>query len=81
MAGLSFSEALAHLAFESIYMMGVMLIMISVIFYTNFKMDSEDEKAFRLDNAKVLFNTSVNFNVGAIGIIAIVALLYGMFWN
>lgn len=81
LAGLSFSEALAHLGFESIYMMGVMLIMISVIFYTNFKMDSEDEKAFRLDNAKVLFNTSVNFNVGAIGIIAIVALLYGMFWN
>lgn len=81
LAGLSFSKTLAHLGFESIYMMGIMLIMISIIFYTNFKMESEDKKAFRLDNAKVLFNTSVTFNVGTIGIIAIVALLYGMFWN
>ncbi|MBV6647913.1 MAG: sodium/solute symporter [Cyclobacteriaceae bacterium] len=80
-SGVAFSRSLAHLGFESIYMMGVMLLMIAVIFYTNVKIETEDNKALKLDDAKTLFNTSASFNVGAIGIIAIVALLYGVFWN
>lgn len=78
--GALFSASMSHLGLESILMMGVFLMMIGIIFYTNFKIEIEDPKALKLENPKTLFNTSVGFNVGAIGIIGIVALLYGVFW-
>ncbi|MFY0652814.1 MAG: sodium/solute symporter [Cyclobacteriaceae bacterium] len=78
--GLITSSSMASLGMESIFMMGVMLLMIGIIFYTNVKIDIEDPKALKLENPKTLFNTSVTFNIGAIGIIAIVAILYSLFW-
>ncbi|MBU2884810.1 hypothetical protein KO507_03410, partial [Gilvimarinus agarilyticus] len=79
-AGAIFSISLSHLGVESILMMGVLLLMLGIIFYTNFKIDIEDPKALKVENAKTLFTTNVGFNVGAIGIIVIVVFLYGIFW-
>lgn len=78
--GLVFSSAMSHLGLESIFMMGTLLLMLSIIFYTNVKIEMEDPNAMKLENPKTLFNTTVGFNIGAIGIIAIVAFLYGVFW-
>ena len=78
--GVLFSSPFAHIGMESIFMMGVLLIMLAVIFYTNIKMDVEDHKALTVEDPKTLFKTSVTFNIGAIGIVAIVAILYGMYW-
>ncbi len=81
LAGVLFSRSLDYLGFESIYMMGVMLLMIAVIFYTNVRMDTDDKNALRLEDPATLFKTSPTFNIGAIGIVAIVILLYGVFWG
>ncbi|MGL1884946.1 MAG: sodium/sugar symporter [Reichenbachiella sp.] len=78
--GLATSSSMAHLGMESIFVMASLLLMLGVIFYTNVKIDIEDPKALKLENPKTLFNTSVTFNIGAIGIIVIVAFLYGIFW-
>ena len=78
--GIGFNSSLSHIGIESIFMMAVMLTMLGIIFYTNVKMDIEDPKAIHLENPKTLFNTTVGFNVSAIGIIVIVAFLYGVFW-
>ena len=74
------NNTFSYIGIESIFMMGVLLLMLGVVFYTNVKMDIEDPKAIKLENPKTLFNTTVGFNVGAIGIITIVAILYGVFW-
>ncbi|PIB35777.1 sodium/glucose cotransporter [Reichenbachiella sp. 5M10] len=78
--GAVFSVSMSHLGVESILMLGVLLLMLGIIFYTNFKIDIEDPKALKLENPKTLFDTSVGFNVGALGILIIVAFLYGIFW-
>ncbi|MFY0624879.1 MAG: sodium/solute symporter [Reichenbachiella sp.] len=78
--GLLFSSSMSHLGLESIFMMGTLLVMLSIIFYTNVKIEMEDPNALKLENPKTLFNTTVGFNIGAIGIITIVAFLYGIFW-
>lgn len=78
--GLLFSSAMSHIGLESIFMMGTLLVMLAIIFYTNVKIEMEDPNAMKLENPKTLFNTTVGFNIGAIGIIAIVAFLYGIFW-
>ena len=78
--GLLYSSEFAHLGLEAIYMMGVMMIMIGVVFYTNIKIHTADPKALVIEDSATLFKTSVSFNVWAIGIVAIVAFLYGAFW-
>lgn len=78
--GLLFSSTYQALGLESIFMMGVLLTMVGVIFYTNIKIDIEDPKAMKLNNPRTLFDTTVGFNIGALGIIAVVAFLYGVFW-
>lgn len=78
--GLLFSGTYQSMGLESIFMMSVLLLMVGIIFYTNIKIDIEDPKAIKLENPRTLFDTSVGFNLGALGIIAIVALLYGVFW-
>ncbi|MBT32794.1 MAG: sodium/glucose cotransporter [Thalassobius sp.] len=79
--GLSFSGSMAELGFEAIFMMSVMFIMLGIIFYTNAKLDFEDIKKLNIENAATLFKTDVVFNVGAIGIVAIISVLYGVFWS
>lgn len=79
--GLVFGSNYEHLGIESIFMMGTLLLMMSIIFYTNIMIDVEDEKALKLENSKTLFETNTSFNLGAIGIIILVSLLYGGFWG
>ncbi|MEQ9593250.1 MAG: sodium/solute symporter, partial [Cyclobacteriaceae bacterium] len=71
---------LAQIGFESILMMGALLIMLAIVLYTNVKIGLEDPKALKFQNSKTIFDTSVIFNVAALGIILIVALLYGLLW-
>jgi SSS family solute:Na+ symporter len=72
--------AYSSLGIESIFMMGTMMLMLGVIFYTNVKMDIADPKAIEIEDPATFFSTSVTFNVWAIGIVAIVAFLYIVFW-
>ncbi|HEX9651788.1 MAG TPA: sodium/solute symporter [Cyclobacteriaceae bacterium] len=76
--GLFFSGTYAHLGFESIFVLASIFLMLAIISYTNAKIDVEDRKAFHTE--VTIFKTGVGFNVGAIGIIAIVAFLYIVFW-
>ncbi|MEQ8304646.1 MAG: sodium/solute symporter [Cyclobacteriaceae bacterium] len=74
------SGLLSSIGFESILMMGALLTMLAVILYTNVKIEIEDPKALKFQNSKTILDTSVIFNVAALGIIIIVALLYGLLW-
>ena len=69
----------AHLAFESIFMLGFLFLMLGVIIYTNVKMEVMDNKAIVIKK-KTLFDTSVSFNIGAIASIGTVVGLYIIFW-
>jgi len=78
--GIFLVPSMAYIGMESVYMLGSLFIMLGIIFYTNAKIDVEDPKAIKLENPKTIFKTSVGFNLGAIGVIVIVAFLYGVFW-
>ncbi len=78
--GLLYSSKWADWGMESIYMMGVLLTMLAIIFYTNVKIDVEDTKTLKINNPKTLFKTGIAFNLSAIGIIFLVSMLYGLFW-
>ncbi len=67
-----------YLGIQSLYMLSTLFIMLAIILYTNAKIDTMDKNAIRVHES--LFNTSVVFNVAAIGIVAIVAALYIAFW-
>ena len=69
----------AHLALESIFMLGFLFLMLGVIIYTNVKMEVMDNKAIVIKK-KTLFDTSVSFNIGAIASIGTVVGLYIIFW-
>ena len=77
--GLLFSSTYSHLALQSIFFFGFFFLMISVILYTNVKIDTADPNAIVVEN-KTLFDTSLTFNIGAIAVVAIVTFLYTVFW-
>ncbi|ALI99381.1 sodium:solute symporter family transporter [Rufibacter tibetensis] len=77
--GLLYSEPYKNLALESIYMLGVLFLMLAIILYTNVKMETGDEKAIVADPE--LFKTNAGFNVSAAGVVLIIGLLYFFFWN
>lgn len=77
--GIFFFSSYAYLALESIIMFATIFIMLAVIIYTNTMIDTMDENAIVVEG-KTLFKTSLPFNMGAIGVIAIVSILYIIFW-
>ncbi len=76
--GVLFIGPLAHLGFESIFMLATGFGFVGMIFILNSKMKKVDKKA--IDINPELFKTGNAFNFGAAGIILIVGLLYYFFW-
>jgi SSS family solute:Na+ symporter len=76
--GILYAETYNHLGMESIYMLAVLFVMIAIILYTNAKLEYADKKSLTVNPQ--LFQTGTAFNVGAAGLVAIVAILYYFFW-
>jgi len=66
------------LALESVYVLIFMLILLGLILIFNYKLKKMDHKAIITE--KGLFRTSTVFNVAAIGVWGILAVLYIIFW-
>jgi solute:Na+ symporter, SSS family len=77
-SGIIFIGPLAHLGFESIFMLSTGFGFVGMIFILNSKMAKVDRKAY--DIKPELFKTGNTFNIGAAGIILIVGMLYYFFW-
>jgi len=72
------SSEYSYLGVESAYMLVVLFLMLGIILYTNAKMVIADKRAIVSD--PILFDTGTPFNIGAAGVILIIALLYYFFW-
>ena len=73
-----FSKSLDHLGIESFYMFATAFIFLGMVFILNVRMKKIDSKAITVDHN--LFKTGLVFNIGAIVLILIVAILYFIFW-
>jgi SSS family solute:Na+ symporter len=73
-----FVQPLKNLALEAIYVPVVMLILIGLILIMNNTLKKMEVKAILIGRG--LFNTSMTFNIAAIGICGILAALYFFFW-
>lgn len=76
--GLIYSERYVNLAFSSIYMMSALFAFFAIIFYTNAKSRIKDPKAYDFEPA--LFKMKGGLMVGAMGIVAILIVIYAYFW-
>ena len=76
--GIFLSGPLNYLGFESIFVMATAFIMVGIILITNIKMKVMDKDAITVDPK--IFETNMGFNLAAIGIVVIVALLYIIYW-
>ena len=73
-----FVQPLKNLALEAIYVPLVMLILVGLIMILNNTQKKMEVKAIIISRG--LFNTSITFNIAAIGICGILAALYFFFW-
>ncbi|TXK51870.1 sodium/solute symporter [Pontibacter qinzhouensis] len=73
-----FAQEYSHLAIEAGYFMAAMLLMIGIILYTNARVELADKRAIVSD--PTLFNTGTAFNIGAVGIVVILFLIYYFLW-
>ena len=69
---------LNNLGIESIFMLAAAFLFVGIILISNEKIIAADRKAIETDPQS--FKTGKVFNIGAIGIIVILGLLYGVFW-
>lgn len=76
--GLFTVEKYAYLGIESIFMFGTMLFVLGLMLFWNDKLDFKNYKALRTNFD--LYKTGKIFNIGAIGILFIVIMLYAIFW-
>ena len=76
--GIWLSKPYSALAFESIFMMAVLLAFVGIILYTNAKSKLKDAKAY--DYEPELFRMGPGLTIGAIGIVVILVILYAVFW-
>ncbi|WP_114783189.1 sodium:solute symporter family transporter [Botryobacter ruber] len=67
------------LGMEAGYFMAAMLVMIGIILYTNARIEIADKNA--IVSEPTLFNTGTPFNIGAIGIIVILFMIYYFLWH
>jgi SSS family solute:Na+ symporter len=73
-----FVHPLKNLALEAIYVPVVGVILTGLIMILNNKLKKKDSRSINI--GKGLFNTSMTFNIAAIGICGILAFLYYFFW-
>jgi len=73
-----FVQPLKNLALEAIYVPLMMLILVGLILILNNTQKKMEMKAILIGRG--LFNTSMTFNIAAIGICGILAALYCFFW-
>ncbi len=71
-------NSLADIGVEAFIFFATAMSMIGLVLYTNARSKTADRHAIRY--TPDLFNTGFIFNLGALGITLIVALLYGLFW-
>jgi len=71
-------DTLANYGIQNIFMLAAAFVFVGVILISNEKIIAADKHAIEVDPE--LFKTATPFNIGAIGIIVILALLYGVFW-
>ncbi len=67
-----------HLGFESIYMLGIVFIAIGIVGYLNTNYPWQSKLA--LENKKDDFKIDLIFKIGSLTLVAIVGLLYFLFW-
>jgi len=73
-----FTEALRNLGFEGFFFMAAMLAVLGLYLNSNAKDVVQDQKALAIDLS--LFKTKKDFNLGAMGIIILLAILYIALW-
>jgi SSS family solute:Na+ symporter len=73
-----FVVPMRNLALEAIYVLVVGFILIGAILILNSSKQTMDEKGLIIERS--LFKTTNTFNIAAIGICGILAVLYGFFW-
>ncbi|MGQ1891892.1 sodium/sugar symporter [Thermophagus sp. OGC60D27] len=71
-------EYLNNLGVESIFMLAAAFLFVGIILISNEKIIAADKMA--IETGTESFKTGKAFNIGAVGIIVILALLYGVFW-
>lgn len=76
--GVVFHNSLAVYGIDSIYMLATALAFVGVILVTNEKINAADKNA--IENDPKMFKTDKSFNIGAIGIVVILGMLYYVFW-
>ncbi len=76
--GILLFEPLDYLGIESIFMLATLFIFLGLILIFNVKLKKVHRKAYKVDPK--LFETSTVFNLGALGIVIIIAMLYFLFW-
>lgn len=76
--GAIWSGPLYHLGFESIFVLATMSLLIGAIIITNTKKTIMHPRAITVDPE--IYKTGTSFNIGAIGIVVIVGLIYVFFW-
>ncbi len=76
--GAALIQSLINLGFESIFMLATLFIMLGFILIWNVKLDFKDHKAINVNYDD--FKTGPVFNLGAIAIVAIITVLYVLFW-
>jgi SSS family solute:Na+ symporter len=76
--GVVFHNSLAVYGIDSIYMLATALAFVGVILVTNEKINAADKNA--IENDPKMFKTDKFFNIGAIGIVVILGMLYYVFW-
>jgi SSS family solute:Na+ symporter len=76
--GIILFRPLYDLGIESIFMLATLFVFLGMILILNVRMKKIHKKAFKIDPK--LFETSPTFNIGAVGIVIIITLLYFFFW-
>ncbi|MDL2230455.1 sodium/sugar symporter [Alistipes sp. OttesenSCG-928-L06] len=76
--GAIFSVPLQAYAFQAIFVMGTLFAFVGIMLITNGKGKLKDSNAYEYDIA--LFKTSPGLVLGAIGIVAILVVVYAYFW-
>lgn len=72
------SEYLRNYGFEAIFFLALMFLSLYIYLHSNAKDKVKDPKALDIDIS--IFHTDKSFNIGAIGVIVILAILYIVLW-
>ncbi|MDA3818219.1 MAG: sodium/sugar symporter [Prolixibacteraceae bacterium] len=71
-------EFLYNYGIQNIFMLAAAFLFVGIILISNEKIIAADRKSIEINPES--FKTGKAFNIGAVGIIVILALLYGVFW-